>query len=184
MCAKRIFSAIIPAPRCYNGLASEDESMTFTEIGVAVGFLTGAYTLFDRFMKGWPIAYLVVSGRATNAILHLRVTNAGQQDVVLRGLFSTPRLYEIAKDDSVLGITEAQFKSFMTVLQPGQQMDFPVFPSKSGRATGAESWGPCGFVIFWRRATSTWLPQIPVCLFTSRHTIEELKSAYRAPINF
>jgi hypothetical protein len=31
------------------------ESMTWTEIGAAVGFLTGAYTLFDRFMKGRPI---------------------------------------------------------------------------------------------------------------------------------
>jgi hypothetical protein len=36
--------------------------MTFTEIGAAVGFLTGVYTLFDRFMKGRPIAYLVASG--------------------------------------------------------------------------------------------------------------------------
>src|SRR6266849_5193253 len=134
--------------------------MTYTEIGAAVGFLTGAYTLFDRFMKGRPIAYLVASGPATNANLSLRVKNVGQQDVVLRRLFSSPRLYEIAKDDSVLGITEAQFKAFMTVLQPGQQVDFPVFRSK--RALAAESRGRCAFVISWRRATSTWLPQIPV----------------------
>jgi hypothetical protein len=158
--------------------------MTWTEIGATVGFLTGAYTLFDRFMKGWPIAYLVASGPATNAILSLRVKNVGQQDVVLRGLFSIPRLYEIAKNDSPLGIIEAQFGSFITVLPPGQQMDFPVYQSKSGRALAEESWGPCAFVIFWRRATSTWLPQIPVCLFISKHTIEQLKSAYRPSSNF
>jgi len=104
--------------------------------------------------------------------------------VVLRRFFSIPRLYEIAKDDSVLGITEAQFKSFMTVLQPGQQVDFPVFRSKSGRARAVESWGPCAFVISWRRATSTWLPQIPVYFLTSVRAIEQLKSAYRHPGNF
>jgi hypothetical protein len=158
--------------------------MTWTEIGAAVGFLTGAYTLFDRFMKGRPIAYLVASGPATNAVLSLRVKNIGQQDLVLRRLLSIPRLYEIAKDDSVLGITEAQFKSFMTVLQPGQQVDFPVFRSKSGRALAAESRGRCAFVISWRRATSIWLPQIPAYFLTSVRAIEQLKSAYRAPVNF
>src|SRR5216683_1098393 len=158
--------------------------MTYTEIGAAVGFLTGVYTLFDRFMKGRPIAYLVASGPATNTILSLRVKNVGQQDLVLRRLLSIPRFYEIAKNDSPLGIIEAQFGSFMTVLPPGGQMDFPVFRSKSGRARAVESWEPCAFVISWRRATCTWLPQIPFCLFTSMRTIEQLKSAYRAPVNF
>jgi len=158
--------------------------MTYTEIGAAVGFLTGAYTLFDRFMKGRPIAYLVASGPATNAVLSLRVKNVGQQDLMLRRLLSIPRLYEIAKNDSPLGIIEAQFGSFMTVLPPGGQMDFPVFRSKSGRAGAVESWGPCAFVISWRRTTCTWLPQIPFCLFTSIYAIEQLKSAYRAPVNF
>jgi hypothetical protein len=153
--------------------------MTWTEIGAAVGFLTGAYTLFDRFVKGRPIAYLVATGPASNAILRLRVKNVGQQDVVLRRLFSIPRFYQIAKNDSTLGIVEAQFGWFTAVLQPGEQMDFPVFPSRA-----AEKWGSCAFVISWRRATSTWLPQIPYCLFTSMHAIEQLKTAYRAPVNF
>jgi hypothetical protein len=157
--------------------------MTWTEIGAAVGFLTGAYTLLDRFMKGRPIAYLVATGTASNAILRLRVKNVGQQDVVLRRLFSIPRFYQIAKNDSTLGIVEAQFGWFTAVLQPGEQMDFPVFPSRSSRAWATENWGSCAFVISWRRATSTWLPQIPYCLFTSMRTVEQLKSAYRAPVN-
>jgi hypothetical protein len=154
--------------------------MTFVEIGAAVGFLTGAYTLFDRFMKGWPLAYLVASGPSSGAILSLRVKNVGQQDVVLWQLLSIPRLYEIARDDTPLGITEAQFGPFAAVLQPGQQVDFPVFPSRPKREGG----GSCAFVIFWRKATCPWLPQIPVCHFTSIREIERLKSAYRHPDNF
>jgi len=149
--------------------------MTFTEIGAAVGFLTGVYTLFDRHMKGRPIAYVFASGPASGALLSFRVKNVGQEDVVLRQLFSVPRLYEIARDDSALGIAEARFGPFMAVLQPGEQMDFPVFPSRP-RREGRDS---CAFVILWRRATSPWLPQIPICLFTSKQTIEQLKRAHR-----
>jgi hypothetical protein len=185
MCAPSTCSAIIALPGCYNGpVLIQGENQCGPKLAPPVGFLTGVYTLFDRFMKGRPLAYLVASGPATNANISLRVKNVGQQDVVLRRLFSSPRLYEIAKDDSVLGITEAQFKSFMTVLQPGQQVDFPVFRSKSGRALAAESRGRCAFVISWRRATSVWLPQIPVYFFTSMHAVEQLKSAYRHPGNF
>ncbi len=61
--------------------------MTYTEIGAAVGFLTGVYTLFDRFMKGRPIAYLVASGPATNAVLSLRVKNVGSKTWCLGGFF-------------------------------------------------------------------------------------------------
>ena len=151
--------------------------MTLTEIGATVGFLTGVYILFDRFMKGWPIAYLVASGPVSNAILSLRIKNVGQQDLVLKRLLSFPRFYEIAKDDNPLGIIEAHLKSFIAVLPPGQEIDFPVpvFASTLGEA----SRGPCVFVISWRRATNTWLPQIPVCLFTSRHTADQFKGAYR-----
>ena len=159
--------------------------MTLTEIGAAVGFLTGVYTFFDRFMKGWPLAYLVASGPATNAILFLRVKNVGQQDVVLRRICSVPRLYQIAKNDSRKAIIEAEVHdTFAAVLQPGEQIDFPVFPSQVGRSMAPDGWGPCAVVLSWRKATCTWLPQIPVCLFTSVRTIEQLKSSYRAPVNF
>jgi hypothetical protein len=154
--------------------------MTFTEIGAAVGFLTGVYTLFDRFMKGRPIAYLVVSGPSTGATLSLRVKNIGQQDVLLRRLFSFPPLYRVTKDDSSLAIVQAQYRPFIAVLQPDEQIDFPVFPSRSGRVPTREGWESCAFMISWRKATCPWLPQIPVCLFTSVHTIEQLKKAHRA----
>jgi hypothetical protein len=158
--------------------------MTLTEIGAAVGFLTGVYTLFDRFMRGRPLAYLMASGSATNAILFLRVKNVGRQDVVLRRLFSVPRLYQIAKNDSVKAIAEAEvYDTFAAVLQPGEQMDFPAFPSQAGRATAPDIRGSCAVVISWRKATCTWLPQIPICLFTSMRTIEQLKAAHRAPVN-
>jgi hypothetical protein len=155
--------------------------MTFTEIGAAVGFLTGVYTLFDRFMRGWPLAYLSASGPATSALLHLRVKNMGQQDVLLRRLFSIPRLYQVTKDDSTKAIIEAQmYKTpFTAVLRPGEQMDFPVYVSELGRALTPESRGPCAFVLSWRKATCPWLPQIPVCLLTSVRTIEQLKKAHR-----
>jgi hypothetical protein len=155
--------------------------MTFTEIGAAVGFLTGVYTLFDRFMRGRPLAYLSASGPATNALLHLRVKNMGQQDVLLRRLFSIPQLYQVSKDDSAKAIIEAQIYEtpFAAVLQPGEHMDFPVFASELGRALTPESRAPCAFVISWRKASCPWLPQIPVCHFTSVYTIGQLKKAHR-----
>jgi hypothetical protein len=158
--------------------------MNPTEMGAMVGFLTGVYTMLDRFMKGRPIAYLVASGPVTNSILHLRVKNIGQEDVVLRRFSSVPRHYRIAKNHSSKAIVEAELSdTFGAVLQPGEQMDFPAFPSQAGRVAVRNSRRPFAIVISWRKATCTWLPQIPVRLFTSMHTIEQLKSAYRTPPN-
>jgi hypothetical protein len=150
--------------------------MTFTEIGAAVGFLTGIYTLFDRLMKGRPLAYLVATGPATNALLHLHVRNIGQQDVLLRRLFSIPRRYQVSKDHSCEAMSEAEF---MALLRPGQEMDFPVFPPLLVRGRSPKSEGSFAIVISWRKVTCTWLPQFPVCVVTSTRTIEQLESAHR-----
>jgi hypothetical protein len=110
-----------------------------------------------------------------NPLEYIRLKNPGYGDVFVLQVRAYPRFYDVAKDRSVRAtITDTALKSDVRVLlRQNEEWDLPIFPNLP---TGSSSRRVC-FLVFWRKTSSTWLPQVPVVIMTSTGDIERIAAA-------
>jgi hypothetical protein len=141
-------------------------------IGAIAGLLTLIFTVWDRLLRGRPIAYLVVKGRPSNHYEFLHIKNIDSIDILIIGIKAWPRFFKAAKDDNAITLVNAGAgEPLLVLLSPGEEREFPFF--KSG---GQSTEGSCRITIAvrWRKSTSTWFPQIPKMIFTSTEDIDRM----------
>ena len=147
---------------------------TISFVGSLIGIATGIFVLFDRILRSRPIAFISVKGNQHNPLNYVRVKNVGAIDVIVFDIQAKPRSFEISTDHSVRGIAGAILnRPSFAVLTPGAEQDFPFFRSPK-REGDKDYTGRIRFSVYWRKCSSTWLPQVPIYVFTSTSDLEQI----------
>jgi hypothetical protein len=140
------------------------------KFGAIVGLATGAFTVWDRLLRWRPIAYIIATNPGST---YIRIKNIGQVAVIVWHIQAYPSTFKIATDHSVHAIVSGVIDRLPpSVVNPQRERDFlffmhPTPPDDSPKQRVL-------FVIHWRKASSTWLPQIPIFLFTTTVDIRNM----------
>jgi hypothetical protein len=147
-----------------------DEILSFA--GGIVGLATGTFVLVDRLFRLRPVAFIVVKGNKHNPLRYVRVKNVGVVDAIVIDIKARPAFFEISTGHSVREIASAIAEvPAVSILEPGQQWDFPFFENPK-RPEEKSYEGKIRFTIHWRKASCTWLKQVPKFVST---TVNDLK---------
>jgi hypothetical protein len=154
-------------------------------VGAIVGFATGVFTVWDRWARGRPLAWVTATKLGANPYKYIRIKNPGPADVFILAVRAYPsKVYSIAKDHSTEAIVgAASFNvDVNVVLWQGEERDLPIIDvSKPDQRNTADR--PVRFVIYWRKTSSSWLRQVPVVVWTSTRDVERIANAATAVFN-
>jgi len=155
----------------------------FKLAGAIVAFVTASFTVWDRWARGRPLAWVTAKKLGVNPYKYIRIKNPGPADVfILAVRVYPPKLYAVSKDHSGEAIVGAASFNLdvNAVLWQGENRDLPIIEvsKPDQRATAADQ--PVRFVIYWRKTSSSWLRQVPVVIWTSTHDIERMANAATA----
>jgi hypothetical protein len=109
-------------PQAMTGVMIEEIKL----IGSIVRLLTGAYAIWDRLLRGRPLAFIAYDDR--NRLLVLRVKNVSEIDILILGIDTKPRHYRVSTGDSVREIADAMGDvPPFSVITPGETKDYQFF---------------------------------------------------------
>jgi hypothetical protein len=136
-------------------------------------------SIVGRFARGRPQTEVAVEKTLVTAHRYIRVKNPGPTGVFIKGVRVYPPIYGIAKDHSVRAdLDAARDLDARDLLRPGETRDLRIIdrrdPSKVPRDAPSRF---VYFFIFWRKNSSTSLPQVPVMVTTSTHDLEQMAAA-------
>lgn len=135
-------------------------------VGGLVGLLGGLASFGDRFYKGRPVGSLTTQNSFGNSLVHVRIKNTTNYDVMITYATERRGVYFLAGGPEVESIVRGQlgkeaFKAFM--LKPNEERELRVQAKyKDGVAVEALAKKYVEFWIHWRRGNALWLPQIPL----------------------
>jgi hypothetical protein len=142
-------------------------------IGAIVGLATGVFTVWDRWARGRPLAWLTATVRTagTPPEMYIRISNPGPTDVLIQSVRVRPATYGVAKDHSAKG-RKAFFEGvdLNLLLRLAKEHDLPIIEREN------VSRRVC-FFIYWRKTSSSYLRQFPVVIMTSTHDIQRIAAA-------
>jgi len=148
--------------------------------GGIAGLATAAFMVWDRWARGRPLAWVTATKRfAGNPEDYICIKNPGFSDVFIRGVRVYPkRIYGVAKDNSTKAIASSFYADVNVLLPPGEEQYLPIieFPKDLDKPLDTSRRWVC-FLIFWRKTSSTWLPQFPILVITSTRDIESISVA-------
>ena len=147
---------------------------TIKSIGSIVGLLAGIFVVFDRYMRGRPIATLSFPVENDRPSARLRISNVGQHDVAIMGISVSGDVYRLADDmqtDSIIRATMGR-KQFFT-MKPNETRELFLISRVVNGLPLEVTPQRITFTILWWRCNSTWLPQIPVFIFSDTKTIQK-----------
>jgi hypothetical protein len=153
-----------------------------TVFGAIVGLATGAFTVWDRWARGRPLAWVTATMRfAGNPEEYLCIKNSGHSDVFIMGVHvlpKNPQIYGVAKDHSVRAISSSFHGNVNVLLPAGKEQYLPIIevPKNLDAPIDTARRRVC-FLIYWRKTSSTWLPQLPVWVVTSTDDIQRIAAA-------
>ena len=143
-------------------------------VGSIVGLLTGAFILYDRYAKGRPMASLTIEMDGTRKKPCIRVSNATQYDFAVIDTGVSPGTYFLTENLEVGRLLRgAAGRRPYFMLKPGESKLLMIAPNfKDGMPLEVQK-HRVKFSIYWRRGNATWLPQIPVSVWTDTGTIRK-----------
>ena len=108
-----------------------------------------------------------------------RIANPGPTDLFIQRVRALPRIYGVAKDHSMRAKMAALESADVNVLlRSGQEHDLPIIDLRNEEDKNVSRW--VHFVVYWRKTSSTWLPQAAVVIGTSTRAIEQIGAAVAA----
>jgi hypothetical protein len=146
----------------------------FTFFGALVGFLTGIFTLWDRYARGRPIAFLVFGGGVGARLV---VSNPGDYSVFILSAKVTPNVFFLSRGPDLRTIFEDQISDAIAYcpIDPKESTEFPIVDRyKDGIQLGLKD-QRVRFSVSWRRGSTTWLPQIPLNVRTKTSTVNKMR---------
>jgi hypothetical protein len=158
---------------------------TIQTIGSFAGLLTAAFTVWDRWLRGRPLAELSATVRrgGTPAEPDIRIINPGPTALLIRNARVSPAgIYAVAKDrepKSIMAaagaVTVEDAGVLNVLLPPGQELRLAIIDLRNEEDKTVLRW--VHFVVYWRKTSSTWLPQAAVVIGTSTRAIEQIAAA-------
>ena len=140
---------------------------------IASGFLaTGAFVLYDRFLRGRPVVSLLASNQPLRAARLLAITNPGDTYIVIRHVVVNPKVYGVAKDTTERSLSKAsKGRPFSRLLAPHETVELPFVTLAAGQCADLR-W--VRIAVHWRKTTSLWLPQRHAVFWISTRAFREL----------
>ena len=150
---------------------------TLQTVGSFCGLFAFGFSAFDRFIKGRPIASVSFERRGQEISPRIRITNISPYDIAVLGVKAKPDVYCFSLSDSPKDLLRSQWRqSIEFILPPGAAREVLVVsrPAQGGGySLDAVNYRRVTIAISWRRGNITWLPQIPVWVWTSTSFITE-----------
>lgn len=154
-----------------------------TVVGAVVGLLTGAFTVWDRWARGRPLAWVTAMKRFSgNPEKYICIKNPGHGDLLIlevRVRPKGPQIYKVAKDHSERAVISSLYDADVKLLlPPGKEHYLPIIEAPKDLDKPIDTAGRrvC-FIIYWRKTSSTWLPQFPAWVLTSTDDIKRIEAA-------
>jgi hypothetical protein len=156
--------------------------------GGIAGLASAAFLIWDRLVRGRPLAELsaIVRTSGTPADPCIRIVNPGTTGLLIRSVRVLPAgIYAVAKNFGIkptmaaLGDTTVKDANILNVvlLRPGQEHDLAIIDRRKDEDARKNISRRVCFCIYWRKNSSTWLPQLPVFIFTSIAGIQRIVAA-------
>jgi hypothetical protein len=150
--------------------------------GGIAGLITATFLVWDRWTRGRPLAWVTATRRFGILAEYICIINPGRSDLFIREVRVYPRtarvLYGVAKDHSEKAVVSTLYSTEVNaLLRAGEEKYLPII--KLPRILDAppkDAWWVC-FLIFWRKTSSTWLPQWPAVVMTTTRYIERISAA-------
>jgi hypothetical protein len=148
-----------------------------TVIGSIVGLATGLFTVWDRWARGRPLAWVTATKLGANPYEYIRIQNPGPVGVFIKRVRAyPPGIYGVAKDRSPGAMMKAQINIDVNVLLgPGETYDLPLLPLRNPSGVAKDQ--PVRFLVYWRKTSSSYLRQVPVVIMTSTDDIHRSAAA-------
>jgi hypothetical protein len=149
----------------------------FKLAGAIVAFVTALFTVWDRWVRGRPLAWVTAKKLGANPYEYIRIQNPGPTGVFIKSVHAYPRgIYGIAKDRSPGAMMKAQINIDVNVLLgPGEAYDLPLLPLRNPSEAAKDQ--PVRFLVYWRKTSSSYLRQVPVVIMTSTDDLERIAAA-------
>jgi hypothetical protein len=151
-------------------------------VGSIIVLLTGIFTVWDRWVRGRPLASVTATRWfAGDPQPYLCIKNPGPSHVLILGVRvrpKTPPIYGVAKDHSARAISSSFYGNVNVLLPPGKEHSLPIIELPKDMDAPIDTTGRrIRFLIYWRKTSSTWLPQVPVWNRTSTNYIKSIAAA-------
>jgi hypothetical protein len=145
----------------------------FKTIGAFAGLLTGVMLVYDRLVKGRPIASVTVTERGTGKYACIRVSNISPYDITILDLSARPKVYFLSENLETRYLLEgAVGRTPFFMLKPGENKELFVVPLYKDKPLAIMN-QRVTFLIWWRRGNATWIPQIPVWILTNTLALQK-----------
>jgi hypothetical protein len=159
---------------------------TIKTVGSFAGLATLAFTIWDRWARGRPLAWPTIKTFQGAPFKRIRIKNPGHGDVLVLGVRAYPAgIYGVARTDANDAILQATVPQIFGVanlhvlLGRDAEYDLPIYYLSKNK-TDLEGKDPSRricFLIFWRKTSSSWLPQVPVWIMTSTRDLDRMAAA-------
>jgi hypothetical protein len=127
---------------------------------------------FDRIAKGRPIASLTITRKNERKLACIRISNPSSYDIAVLGADVFPGVYSLAEDAEVRSFVRAAAGSVpYFMLKPGEDKELILAPNFKDNLPLELTPQRITIRIAWRRGNATWLPQLPVYVWTSTQTV-------------
>ena len=148
---------------------------TFTTIGAFVGLLAGVFTVWDRYAKGRPIAYLVFKNEGDEISPRLFISNPGDYSIFILSAKTIPDVFFLSRELETRLLIEDQLSGITYwPIEPKGRAEFLIADRfKNGLPLGLPD-RRVRFSIRWRRGSTTWLWQLPINVRTRTSTIRKI----------
>jgi hypothetical protein len=131
-----------------------------TTIGSLAGLATGIFTVWDRWARWRPVAYAVAKTKDGGS--YIRIKNLGPMDIIIQRIKSRPSAVKVAKGNSLTDFLHGAIDELEpTAIAPQETHDFFFWERRDVDAPRTRT---VLFLVYWRKASSTWLPQIPIVI--------------------
>jgi hypothetical protein len=159
----------------------------FTLAGAIVAFANAVFTVWDRWVRGRPLAWLTVTVR-TGGTPHdpcMRITNPGPADLWIQSVRVHPEIYGVAKAHGIKAtmaavgdVTVEGADVLNVILRSGERHDLPIVDRRrNAEDVQGDALQRVHFFIYWRKTSSSWLWQPPVWCMTSTRDIQRIRAA-------
>jgi hypothetical protein len=129
---------------------------------------------WDRFLAARPVVSIAVESKSHR---FLRCKNVTKCDIMIKRIRSIPKTVVVARDPSLIAITNGLIGiPFTALMPPDATYDFPLFVRRGELLDDNAPRSRFMIIVSWRSARSIWLPRWPVFIWCSAQTLQPPES--------
>jgi hypothetical protein len=131
--------------------------------------LSDSFLVWKRFLAARPVVSIAIKSKSD---CYLRCKNVTECDILIKRIRTIPKTVVVARDHSLIGITDGLIGVPFTALIPSNATyDFPLIVRRGELLNDNAPRSRFLIIISWRSAHSTWLPRWPVFIWSSMQAL-------------